>query len=102
MTLSLSAVFVHFIISSNTFDFPYLFKYAFSMTLLAMGAMVIAFVTGAYAILAPSLGLELLPLGASNLCHDRIGGLKCFCPCMVQTKVTMPKLKYSEVDYLCR
>lgn len=59
MTLSLSAVFVHFIISSNTFDFPYLFKYAFSITLLAMGAMVIAFVTGTYAILAPSLGLAV-------------------------------------------
>lgn len=59
MTLSLSAVFVHFTISSNSSDFPYLFKYAFSMTLLAMGAMMIAFVMGTYAILAPSLGLAV-------------------------------------------
>lgn len=71
------------------------------VTLLDLGAMVIAFVTGAYAILAPSLGLELLPLGASNPCQKRIGELKCSCPCMVRTKVTMPKLKYSEVDYIC-
>ncbi|KAL9410753.1 hypothetical protein AB3S75_044516 [Citrus x aurantiifolia] len=61
MVLSLSAVFVHFILSLKFFKkFIFLFIFALSFTLVAMAAMIIAFVTGTYAVLAPSLGLAIV------------------------------------------
>ncbi|KAL9410747.1 hypothetical protein AB3S75_044512 [Citrus x aurantiifolia] len=61
MVLSLSAVFVHFILSLKFFrKFIFLFVFALSFTLVAMAAMIVAFVTGTYAVLAPSLGLAIV------------------------------------------
>ncbi|KAH9682254.1 ANK REP REGION domain-containing protein [Citrus sinensis] len=61
MVLSLSAVFVHFILSLKLFKrFIFLFVFALSFTLVAMAAMIVAFVTGTYAVLAPSLGLAIV------------------------------------------
>ncbi|XP_024040201.1 ankyrin repeat-containing protein At5g02620 [Citrus clementina] len=62
MVLSLSAVFVHFILSLKFFKkFIFLFVFALSFTLVAMAAMIVAFVTGTYAMLAtPSLGLAIV------------------------------------------
>ncbi|KAL5785697.1 hypothetical protein ACOSQ2_008089 [Xanthoceras sorbifolium] len=55
MVLSVSAVFIHFIMSLETFrSYVFMFWYAFYFTLCAMGAMVIAVITGAYALLGPS------------------------------------------------
>ncbi|KAK3190189.1 hypothetical protein Dsin_029750 [Dipteronia sinensis] len=65
MVLSLSAVFAHFLmsmitkwISTETYEFLMLCG-AYS-TMIAMGAMVIAFVTGTYAVLTTSLWLAIL------------------------------------------
>ena len=62
MVLSLSAVFVHFILSLKYFkQFIFLFIFALSFTLIAMAAMIVAFVTGTYAVLAtPSLTLAIV------------------------------------------
>ena len=61
MVLSLSAVFVHFILSLKLFrKFIFLFVFALSFTFVAMAAMVVAFVTGTYAMLSPSLGLAIV------------------------------------------
>ncbi|KAH9682271.1 ANK REP REGION domain-containing protein [Citrus sinensis] len=61
MVLSLSAVLVHFILSLKLFEkFIFLFSFALWFTLVAMAAMIIAFVTGTYAVLAPSLGLAIV------------------------------------------
>ncbi|KAH9682284.1 ANK REP REGION domain-containing protein [Citrus sinensis] len=62
MVLSLSAVFVHFILSLKLFKrFIFLFIFALSFTLVAMAAMIVAFVTGTYAMLAtPSLWLAIV------------------------------------------
>ena len=62
MVLSLSAVFVHFILSLKFFKkFIFLFVFALYFTVLAMEAMMVAFVTGTYAMLAtPSLGLAIV------------------------------------------
>ncbi|KDO36233.1 hypothetical protein CISIN_1g030637mg [Citrus sinensis] len=61
MVLSLSAVFVHFILSLKYFKkFIFLFVFALYFTVFAMEAMMVAFVTGTYAMLAtPSLGLAI-------------------------------------------
>ncbi|ESR33345.1 hypothetical protein CICLE_v10006407mg [Citrus x clementina] len=61
MALSLSAVFVYFILSLKAFqEFIFLFAFALFFTLVAMAAMMVAFVTGAYAMLEPSLGLAIV------------------------------------------
>ncbi|GAY63534.1 hypothetical protein CUMW_226370 [Citrus unshiu] len=61
MVLSLSAVLVHFILSLKLFEkFIFLFSFSLWFTLVAMAAMIIAFVTGTYAVLAPSLGLAIV------------------------------------------
>ena len=64
MILSLSAVFTHFWLSRMTeltkdFD-EVLFSVSVWFALLSMAAMVIAFVTGTYAMLAPSLALAII------------------------------------------
>ncbi|TXG72173.1 hypothetical protein EZV62_000752 [Acer yangbiense] len=64
MVLSLSAVFAHFLMSlplltgNKTSEF--LLYYAGLSTVMAMGAMVIAFVTGTFAVLTTSLWLAIL------------------------------------------
>ncbi|KAL9458261.1 hypothetical protein AB3S75_007180 [Citrus x aurantiifolia] len=64
MVFSLSAVFTHFFLSLKieaTKDFDgALFGASLWLTLFSMGAMVIAFVTGTYAMLVPSLGLAII------------------------------------------
>ncbi|GAY42366.1 hypothetical protein CUMW_066280, partial [Citrus unshiu] len=64
MVFSLSAVFTHFclcLLIEKTKDFNgALFHASIWFTLLSMGAMVIAFVTGTYAMLVPSLGLAII------------------------------------------
>ncbi|KAH9682288.1 ANK REP REGION domain-containing protein [Citrus sinensis] len=56
MVLSLSAVFVHFILSLKLFrKFICLFVFALLLTLVAMLAMVVAFITGTYAALGACL-----------------------------------------------
>ncbi|KAL5849924.1 hypothetical protein ACOSQ4_007937 [Xanthoceras sorbifolium] len=63
MVLSVSAVFIHFLMSLKSFrSFIFMFWYAFVFTLLAMGAMVIAFITAAYAMLWPSLRLAIVTI----------------------------------------
>jgi len=71
MVLSLLVVFIHFMISlihgfkmvkdevmdENTTGI--LFGYAMLLTMIAMGTMIIAFITGTYAVLEPSLGLAI-------------------------------------------
>ncbi|KAH9682259.1 hypothetical protein KPL71_027282 [Citrus sinensis] len=62
MVVSLSAVFIHFVLSFEVggkaeID---LLVTAFISTMTSVGAMVIAFVTGTYAMLAPSLGLAII------------------------------------------
>ncbi|KAF2309449.1 hypothetical protein GH714_002620 [Hevea brasiliensis] len=61
MVLSISSVFINFIMAMLGYGPKYywLIKTAFRFILLAMGAMVVAFVTGTYAVLAPSLGLAI-------------------------------------------
>ncbi|GAY55558.1 hypothetical protein CUMW_165090 [Citrus unshiu] len=64
MVFSLSAVFTHFFLSLKieaTKDFDgALFGASLWFTFFSMGAMVIAFVTGTYAMLVPSLGLAII------------------------------------------
>ncbi|KAH9681292.1 ANK REP REGION domain-containing protein [Citrus sinensis] len=64
MVFSLSAVFTHFCLSlliEETKDFnEALFGASVWFTIFSMGAMVIAFVTGTYAMLVPSLGLAII------------------------------------------
>ncbi|XP_052293031.1 ankyrin repeat-containing protein At5g02620-like isoform X3 [Citrus sinensis] len=61
MVLSLSAVLFHFFLSLKLFEKSiFLFSFALWFTLVAMAAMIIAFVTGTYAVLAPSLGLAIV------------------------------------------
>ena len=64
MVFSLSAVFSHFLMSlriETTKDFNEgLFVASVRFTLYSMVAMVIAFVTGTYAMLVPSLGLAII------------------------------------------
>ncbi|GAY42371.1 hypothetical protein CUMW_066320 [Citrus unshiu] len=64
MVFSLSAVFTHFLMSliiEETKDFNEdLFGASLFFTIFSMGAMVIAFVTGTYAMLVPSLGLAII------------------------------------------
>ena len=61
MAVSLSTAFVHFILSVKLFQkYVFLFVFALSFTLVAMAAMVAAFVTGTYTMLAPSLGLAIV------------------------------------------
>ncbi|KAJ6855863.1 hypothetical protein NC651_040474 [Populus alba x Populus x berolinensis] len=71
LVLSISAVFIHFLISlihgfewvkdeeitESTTDI--LFTLATLFTMIGMGTMIIAFVTGTYAVLEPSLGLAI-------------------------------------------
>ncbi|KAF2309469.1 hypothetical protein GH714_002839 [Hevea brasiliensis] len=61
MALSTSSVFVYFIMVMLGYGPKYywLIKTAFRFIFLAMGAMVVAFVTGTYAVLAPSSGLAI-------------------------------------------
>ncbi|KAF2314735.1 hypothetical protein GH714_030252 [Hevea brasiliensis] len=61
MALSISSVFIYFIMVMLGYKPKYywLIKTAFRLIFLAMGAMVVAFVTGTYAVLAPSLGLAI-------------------------------------------
>ncbi|KAH9681299.1 ANK REP REGION domain-containing protein [Citrus sinensis] len=64
MVFSLSAVFTHFLMApkiEKTKDFNQgLLHASIWFTVFAMGAMVIAFVTGTYAMLVPSLGLAII------------------------------------------
>ncbi|KDO38782.1 hypothetical protein CISIN_1g020462mg [Citrus sinensis] len=64
MVFSLSAVFTHFLMALKieaTKDFDEaLFAASIWFTLFSMGAMVIAFVTGTFAMLVPSLGLAII------------------------------------------
>ncbi|XP_052289764.1 uncharacterized protein LOC102621456 isoform X1 [Citrus sinensis] len=64
MVFSLSAVFTHFLMSfiiEETKDFNEdLLLASVWFTIFSMGAMVIAFVTGTYAMLVPSLGLAII------------------------------------------
>ncbi|XP_021662270.2 protein ACCELERATED CELL DEATH 6 isoform X2 [Hevea brasiliensis] len=61
MALSTSSVFIYFIMVMLGYGPKYywLIKTAFRFIFLAMGAMVVAFATGTYAVLAPSLGLAI-------------------------------------------
>ncbi|KAJ0018920.1 hypothetical protein Pint_10339 [Pistacia integerrima] len=59
MMFSLSAVFAYFIASTDTYTFLPLIVYSFRFTLISMVAMILAFVTGTYAVLAPSPGLAI-------------------------------------------
>ena len=64
MILSLSAFFIHFIVSLELevikkFDDD-LFAASIWFAIISMGAMVIAFVMGTYAMSAPSLGLAII------------------------------------------
>ena len=60
MAVSLSTVFVHFILSVKLFQkYVFLLVFALSFTLVAMAAMVAAFVTGTYTMLTP-LGLAIV------------------------------------------
>ncbi|KAK4856517.1 hypothetical protein QYF36_018403 [Acer negundo] len=63
MVLSLSTVFTHFLMSLKTIisteQSLFLMLYGGSSTVIAMGAMVIAFVTGTYAVLTTSLWLAI-------------------------------------------
>ncbi|TXG72200.1 hypothetical protein EZV62_000779 [Acer yangbiense] len=61
MVSSISAVFIYFIMSMERFkSYVHLFELSCWFTVVAMGAMVIAFVTGTYAVLAPSLWLAIV------------------------------------------
>ncbi|TXG72178.1 hypothetical protein EZV62_000757 [Acer yangbiense] len=62
MVLSLSAIFAHFLMSfgTSTNESVFLVLYGAFSTMMAMGAMVIAFVTGTYAVLTTSLWLAIL------------------------------------------
>ncbi|KAK0607594.1 hypothetical protein LWI29_017171 [Acer saccharum] len=62
MVSSISAVFIYFIMSIERFkSYVHLFELSCWITVVAMGAMVIAFVTGTYAVLAPpSLWLAIV------------------------------------------
>ncbi|KAJ0039607.1 hypothetical protein Pint_27426 [Pistacia integerrima] len=64
MTLSLSAVFIHLFLSTKKIQKSedlsiQLLGIALIITMFSMGAMVIAFIAGTYAVLAPSLGLAI-------------------------------------------
>ncbi|CAK7349941.1 unnamed protein product [Dovyalis caffra] len=59
MVLSLSAVFIHFFMSPFRPSVRNNFTAAAILTELSMATMVIAFVTGTYAMLAPNLGLAI-------------------------------------------
>ncbi|KAJ9141384.1 hypothetical protein P3X46_031926 [Hevea brasiliensis] len=61
MALSTSSVFIYFIMVMLGYGpkYHWLLKTAFRFIFLAMGAMVVAFVTGTYAVLAPSMGLAI-------------------------------------------
>ncbi|KAK3190211.1 hypothetical protein Dsin_029772 [Dipteronia sinensis] len=61
MVFSISAVFIYFIMSVERFKkYIYLFELGSWFTVVAMGAMVIAFVTGTYAVLATSFWLAIV------------------------------------------
>ncbi|KAF2290202.1 hypothetical protein GH714_004057 [Hevea brasiliensis] len=61
MVLSTSSVFIHFIMVMLGYKQRYywLIRSALWFIVFAMGAMVVAFVTGTYAVLAPSMGLAI-------------------------------------------
>ncbi|KAL9408258.1 hypothetical protein AB3S75_046754 [Citrus x aurantiifolia] len=60
MVLSLSAVFIHFLASTKTLlQISFLYGVAHRFIMASMLAMVVAFVTGTYAMLAPSVGLSV-------------------------------------------
>lgn len=61
MVLSTSSVFIYFIMVmlGSKPKYHWLIKTAFRFISLAMGAMVVAFVTGTYAVLAPSMELAI-------------------------------------------
>ncbi|KAH9682248.1 hypothetical protein WN943_028967 [Citrus x changshan-huyou] len=60
MVLSLSVVFIHFLTSSKTLrQVMFLYTVAHCLIMASLLAMVVAFVTGTYAVLAPSLGLSV-------------------------------------------
>ncbi|KAJ6696657.1 hypothetical protein OIU85_003050 [Salix viminalis] len=69
MVLSISAVFIHFLLallpSLPSQITVILFQFAISFTMKAMGTMIIAFITGIYAILQPVLGLGICLIGLS-------------------------------------
>ncbi|KAJ0045500.1 hypothetical protein Pint_05711 [Pistacia integerrima] len=54
------AVLVHFFVSVDTSRYWHLNTYAHRATVLAMEAMVVAFITGTYVVLSPSLGLAIV------------------------------------------
>ncbi|KAG5224828.1 ankyrin repeat-containing protein [Salix suchowensis] len=66
MVLSISAVFIHFLLAIvpsssirvNGFKWK-LFRHAMFLTMIGMGTMIIAFITGTYAVLEPVLGLAI-------------------------------------------
>ncbi|KAJ9162575.1 hypothetical protein P3X46_022337, partial [Hevea brasiliensis] len=67
MVLSTSCVFIHFILVMLGYleRYYWLIKCAFSFLFYAMVAMVITFVTGAYAVLAPTFGYGICVIGLS-------------------------------------
>ncbi|KAJ9162561.1 hypothetical protein P3X46_022324 [Hevea brasiliensis] len=67
MVLSTSCVFIHFILVMLGYleRYYWLIRCAFSFLFYAMLAMVITFVTGAYAVLAPSIGYAICVIGLS-------------------------------------
>ncbi|XP_057987760.1 protein ACCELERATED CELL DEATH 6 isoform X3 [Hevea brasiliensis] len=67
MVLSTSCVFIHFILVMLGYleRYYWLIRCAFSFLFYAMLAMVITFVTGAYAVLAPSIGYGICVIGLS-------------------------------------
>ncbi|XP_057988983.1 ankyrin repeat-containing protein At5g02620-like [Hevea brasiliensis] len=70
MVLSTSCVFIHFILVMLGYleRYYWLIKCAFSSLFYAMVAMVITFVTGAYAVLAPPFGYGVCAIGLSFFC----------------------------------
>ncbi|KAJ0082620.1 hypothetical protein Patl1_10460 [Pistacia atlantica] len=59
MMFSLSAIFAHIFVSIGASTFFPLINYSPRFTLISMVAMILAFVTGTYAVLAPSSGLAI-------------------------------------------
>ncbi|KAK3190230.1 hypothetical protein Dsin_029791 [Dipteronia sinensis] len=62
MILSLTAVFQHFVMSVEGLQYRFLLRHATLHSMVAMVAMVVAFITGSYAVLSPSLGLSIVTI----------------------------------------
>ncbi|KAK4855778.1 hypothetical protein QYF36_010801 [Acer negundo] len=62
MVLSITAVFHNFVMSVGFQKYVFLLSHASYYSLVAMGSMVVAFITGSYAVLSPSLGLSIVTI----------------------------------------